>query len=136
MLLQCDHLQPCKKCFLITCGEINYMGKKICHIFTEPITFWYIKLKNFSRFSVIFTISVCFYLWILKCADLHWKLMIDQKVKFLFQIFQPTIIPKKRFSTRKERFGVRFQMKPTPTIVSVYFSKKLTDTMAQSFKVF
>ena len=37
--LQCDNLQPCKKFLLITCDRINYRGQKICHIFTEPITF-------------------------------------------------------------------------------------------------
>ena len=61
--------------------------------------------------------------------------MIDQKVKFLFQISQPTNIPQKWFSTQNEPLGVRFKMKLTPTMVSVYFWKKLTDTMVQSIKL-
>ena len=55
--------------------------------------------------------------------------MIDQKVRFLFQISQPTNIPKKWFSTQNEPLGVKFQMKLTPTIVSVYFFQKQTETM-------
>ena len=71
--VQCDHLQPCKKFLQITFDRIHYRGWKIYHIFTEPITFWSINLKNFNRFSVIFTISVCFHLgfwkFILKVND-------------------------------------------------------------------
>ena len=51
--------------------------------------------------------------------------MIDQKVKFLFQISQPTNIPKKWFSTQNAPLGGRFQMKLTLTIDSVFFSPKI-----------
>ena len=37
---------------------------------------------------------------------------------------QPTNIPQKWFSTQKEPLNIRFQMKLTPTMVSVYFWKK------------
>ena len=40
---------------------------------------------------------------------------------FLFQISQPTNISQKWFSTQNEPLGVRFQMRLTPTMVSVYF---------------
>ena len=61
--------------------------------------------------------------------------MIDQKDKFLFQIAQPTNIPKIWLSTQNETLGVRFQMKLSPTMVFVYFWKKKTYTMVHSFKV-
>ena len=37
--IQCDHLHPCQKFLVITCDRIDYKGWKICHIFTETITF-------------------------------------------------------------------------------------------------
>ena len=62
--------------------------------------------------------------------------MIDQKFRVLFQISQPANIPQKWFSTQKEPFDVRFQMRLTPTKGAFYFWKNLTKTMVQSFKVF
>ena len=47
--------------------------------------------------------------------------MIDQKVRFLFQISQPTNIPQKWFSTQNEPLDVRFQMRLTPTMGVFYF---------------
>ena len=47
--------------------------------------------------------------------------MIDEKFKILFQISQPINIPKKWFSTQNEPLDVRFPLKLTPTMGSVYF---------------
>ena len=121
-LIQCDHLQPCKKFLLITCDRINYRGQKICHIFTEPIRFWYINLKNFNRFSVILLFQFAF------IFDLENVRIYIEKVRFLFQISQPKSIPQKWFSTQNEPLDVRFKMKLTPTMVSVYFWEKNKQT--------
>jgi len=49
--------------------------------------------------------------------------MIDQKVRFLFQISRPTNVPHKWFGARNEPLGVGFQMKLTQTCFLFIFGK-------------
>ena len=44
---------------------------------------------------------------------IHWKLIIDQKFRVVFQITQPANIPKKWFSTQNEPLDVTSQIRQT-----------------------
>ena len=59
--------------------------------------------------------------------------MIGQKVKFLFQISQPTNIPQNWFSTQNGPFDVRFQIRLTLTKGAFYFLEKLNRNIGATF---
>ena len=75
-----------------------------------------------------------FYLWYKKLANLHWKLMIDQKLRVVFQISRPENIPKKWFSTQNGPLDVSFQMRLTPNYRSFLFLEKLNWNHGASFQ--
>ena len=57
--------------------------------------------------------------------NLHWKLMIDLKLRVDSQISRPANIPKKWFSTQNGPLDVSFQMRLTPNYRSFLFLEKL-----------
>ena len=55
--------------------------------------------------------------------------MINQNLKIIFQISQPTNIPKKWFCTLNVPLDVGFQMRLTKNVWAFVFLKSLTKTM-------
>ena len=55
---------------------------------------------------------------------IHWKLIIDQKFRVVYQISRPLNIPQKWFSTQKEPLGVTFQMRLTTNHGNFSFFQK------------
>ena len=58
--------------------------------------------------------------------------MIDQKIRFVFQISWPANIPQKWFSTQNGPLYVRSQMRQTPTIEGSDFSQNEAKNIVQS----
>ena len=73
----------------------------------------------------IFIISVCFSFE--NFANLHWKLMIDQKFDVVYQISQLAKIPQNWFSTQNGPLDVRSQIEASD------FWRNQAKTMAQYF---
>ena len=55
---------------------------------------------------------------------IHWKLIIYQNFRVVFQISRPGNIPQKWFSTQNEPLGVTFQMRLTPNHGNFSFFEK------------
>ena len=55
---------------------------------------------------------------------IHWKLIIYQNFRVVFQISQPGNIPQKWFSTQNEPLSVTFQMRLTPNHGNFSFFEK------------
>ena len=65
---------------------------------------------------------------------IHWKLIIDQKFRVVFQISRPANIPQKWFSTQNGPLDIGSQMRQTLTMDGSDFWKKQAKTTVQSFK--
>ena len=65
---------------------------------------------------------------------IHWKLIIYQNFRVVFQISRPGNIPQKWFSTQNEPLGVTFQMRLTPTMEASNFWRNQAKSMMHPFK--
>ena len=67
---------------------------------------------------------------------MHWKLIIYQKFRVVFQIFRPGNIPKKWFSTQMNLWVSRFKWDWPQTMGTFHFLKNQTETIVQPLKLF
>ena len=65
---------------------------------------------------------------------IHWKLIIYQNFRVVFQISRPGNIPQKWFSTQNEPLGVTFQMRLTPTMEASNFWRNQAKSTMHPFK--
>ena len=65
---------------------------------------------------------------------IHWKLIIFQNLRVVFQISRPGNIPQKWFSTQNEPLGVTFQMGLTPTSEASNFWRNQAKSTMHPFK--
>ena len=65
---------------------------------------------------------------------IHWKLIIAQKFRVVFQISRPANLPQKWFSTQNGLLDVKSQIRQTPTMEASNFWRNQAKSMMHPFK--